>query len=101
MHDTVDEPFVAETVMVSPAEPPEADTAGVESFVTLSVLDEPESDAASRSAAPGADGAAVSTVNDSAPPADDWFPAASVNLAVTDHTPSDNTGRSHEAAPNT
>ncbi|MFM8794336.1 MAG: hypothetical protein ACKOFF_05555, partial [Acidimicrobiales bacterium] len=75
-------------VIVSPFDPPEPSIVGVVSEVMLSVDDVPVSDAAASSGAPGAAGAEVSTVIDSADPADAWLPAASVTLAVTDHVPS-------------
>ncbi len=55
---------------------------GVVSFVTSSVLEEPLSDAASRSGAPGAAGAVVSTVTESVPDSAETLPATSVWVAV-------------------
>ena len=91
-------PFEAVNVIVSPFDPPEPVIVGVVSEVISSVDDVPVSDAAARSGAPGAAGAEVSTVIGSADPADDWFPAASVTLAVTDHVPSVRVVRSHDDA---
>jgi hypothetical protein len=98
VHNLVVEPFVAVTVAVSPVEPPGTENAGVVSFVRLSVDDEPESDAASRSGAAGADGAEVSTDNDSGEPAADVLPAGSVTFAVTDQLPAVSAGRSQDEA---
>ena len=65
------EPLLAEIVMVSPVDPPVAETVGVVSDVRLSVDEVPRSDAAARSGIPGADGAAVSTVIGNAAPTTD------------------------------
>ena len=84
-------PFTADTVTVSPFEPPVADIVGVVSEVTLSVLDEPESEAAARSGAAGADGAVVSMVTVEpvaaepgpvTPPDEVTDPLASVGMTV-------------------
>ena len=91
-------PFVAEMVIVSPAEPPDADIVGVLSEVKLSVDDEPRSEAAARSTAVGADGAVVSIVIDNGALLGDTFPAASVRVEDTFHCPGVNVGRSHDVA---
>jgi hypothetical protein len=60
VHETDVEPFVAVNVIVSPADPPDAPSVGVESLVTLSVDDVPVLDPDARSTAVGAAGAVVS-----------------------------------------
>ena len=97
-HVFVVAPFVAVIVIVSPAEPPLPLTVGVVSAVRLSVDEEPVSDAVARSGAAGADGAVVSTARDNAAPAEETFPAGSVNVPDTDHEPSVNPERSHDVA---
>ena len=97
-HDSVDAPLVALIVIVSPADPPDADTLGVVSAVTLSVLELPVSDTADRSGVPGADGAVVSTVSGRAGPAVEVLPAGSVTFAVTDQLPAVSVGRSQDEA---
>ena len=92
------EPLVAVIVIVSPADPPDADTLGVVSAVKLSVLELPVSEPAARSGAPGAEAAVESTVMPRPELATDWFPAGSVNLAVRVHDPSVRAGRSHDVA---
>ena len=89
-------PLVAVNCTVSPDTADDNDNAGVVSEVTLSVDDEPESDAATRSGASGAAGAEVSTVSGRAALAADVLPAASVRVAETDHVPSVRAGRSHD-----
>lgn len=88
--------LLAVIVMVSPSTAPAADTVGVVSFVTLSVDDDPLSDVATRSGVPAV--VDVSTVNGSAVDEFDTFPARSVCLAETLHTPSANVPRSHDDA---
>ena len=80
-------PFTADTVTVSPADPPEPLTVGVVSFVTLSVVDDPVSLTGRRSGVDAA-GAVVSTVIDWAALAGETFPAGSVSVPVTVHVPS-------------
>ena len=77
--------------MVSPFVPPVALTVGVVSLVLLSVLDDPESDDASKSTPDGADGGVVSTVTlrDCDVPV---FPAESVTDAEIAHVPSERVG---------
>ena len=84
---TVSVPFVAVKVMVSPVEPPLALTVGVLSFVLLSVLEAPVSDACARSTPVGAEGAVVSTVIDNAGDAADAPLVGFVSVAVIDHVP--------------
>ena len=91
-------PLVALKVTVSPVVPPVTDIVGVESNVTLSVLDVPESDAATRSGIDGATGAVLSMFIDNGELAGDTFPAGSVNVADTDHVPSVSAGKSHDVA---
>jgi hypothetical protein len=85
--------LVAEIVTVSPDDAPLADIRGVLSFVMLSVDDVPESDAASRSTPPGADGAAVSTVTLSDADAEDETELEDW-VALTAHVPSTRAPRS-------
>jgi hypothetical protein len=91
-------PFVAVNSTVSPVVAPGSARVGVVSDVRLSVLDEPESDEATRSGADGADGEDVSTETDVAGPTAEVLPAASVSVPVTDQVPSDSAGRSHDDA---
>ena len=95
-HETVSDPLVAVMVMVSPAEPPDADMVGVLSLVALSVDEDPRSDAVARSTAVGAVGAVVSTVIVSAELAVDAFPAGSVTTEVTDHVPAVTPDMAHD-----
>ena len=97
-HETETAPFVAVTVMVSPDEPPGADTVGVASFVTLSVFDGPVSEDAAMSGVDGADGAVVSSSSDNGDDDGETLPARSVNEPTTDHGPGVNVGRSQEVA---
>ena len=97
-HVFVVEPLDAVNSTVSPAEAPGSDMAGVVSDVMLSVSDPPVSDDAARSGADGAAGAVVSMPSEVDGPADDSFPAGSVNLPDTDHVPSVRVGRSHDVA---
>lgn len=97
MHDTEAAPgFDAVMVIDSPLTPPTgvAATAGVSSFVTLSVNEVPVSDASKRSTAVGVAGAVESMESGSAGPADDWLPAGSVTFDVIDQSPSVMVGRS-------
>ena len=89
-------PLVAVNSTVSPAAAPGSDMAGVVSEVTLSVSEDPVSDAAARSGADGADGADVSMLRGVEGPADEMLPAWSVSVPDTDHVPSVRVGRSHE-----
>lgn len=73
------------TVLLASAVPVKV---GVESLVTSSVLESPRSLLASRSGAPGAEGAEVSTVTDRLEDADELFPAVSVAVAVMVWLPS-------------
>ena len=98
MHDFVVAPLTAEMVIVSPELPPAAETVGVVSFVMLSVVELPESDADARSGAAGVAGVAT-TVMSSDGPADDTFPALSVSVALVVHVPADSVGRSHDCVP--
>jgi hypothetical protein len=91
-------PFVAVSVARFPATPPEVETDGVVSLVTLSVSDAPVSDDASRSGVVGADGAAVSIVSSRAGLATLELPAASVSVALTDQTSGLSVGIVHEVA---
>ena len=95
-HDTVSDPFAAVIVMVSPAEPPDADMVGVLSLVALSVDDEPRSDVVARSTAVGAVGAVVSNVTDDAGLVGDALPAGSVTTEVTDHVPAVSPDMAHD-----
>ena len=97
---TVVVPSVARTVTTSPsAAAPIRENVGVTSDVRSSVDDEPLSDAVARSGAVEAVAGAVASITIViAGPADDSFPAGSVNVAVTDQVPSDKVGRSHDDA---
>jgi hypothetical protein len=95
VHVLVVPPLVAEIVTVSPLLPPEAEKVGVVSFVTLSVGEPPESDAAAKSGTPGIDGDAT-TVTPSVDPEEETFPAESVSVALVVHEPVDKVGKSHE-----
>ena len=86
-HDTVVLPFVAVKVMVSPVEPPLALTVGVLSFVLLSVLEAPVSDALARSRPLGTGGAPESMVTAS-PVITAVLPDGSVMVAAMFHEPS-------------
>lgn len=99
VHSRVVPSLLARTIVEVPAAP-ETLMSGVLSDVMSSVDDEPESDDAARSGAPGIEGAVASIVNDNAGvPAKDTFPAGSVSVADTLHVPSANDGdRSHELA---
>jgi hypothetical protein len=90
--------LVAVMVTVSPALPPVMPIVGALSLVTLSVDDEPVSDAVARSTADGADGAVVSTVIDSALDAADVPPVGCVSVAVIDHVPLASVPRSQPVA---
>ena len=90
-------PLVAVMVAVSPVEPPVVENVGVVSLVTLSVSDEPVSDAAARSGAVGADGAAA-MVRGSEEEALEVLPAGSVSVPVTFQEPGVSVGRSQEVA---
>ena len=68
--------------------------AGVLSFVRLSVLDGPLSEAGRRSGATGL-GGVVSIVRLSAGETPDVFPAESVKVPITDHVPSANLPNVH------
>ncbi len=92
MHETVVVPLVAEMVMVSPLVPPVALSVGVVSLVLLSVLEDPESDDASKSTPAGADGAVPSMVMGRALDGDDVLPDGSVTVAETFHVPSPSVG---------
>jgi hypothetical protein len=98
VHVKVTAPFVAVMMTVAPGSTPGISTNGVESAVTSSVEDAPVSDDDARSALEGRPGAVVSIVRVIDGPADDTFPAASVIVPDTVHTPSDSTGRSHDTA---
>jgi hypothetical protein len=91
-HDTVVVPLVAEMVMVSPLVPPDALIVGVVSLVLLSVLDDPESDDASKSTPDGADGGVVSIEMGSALDDVDVLPDGSVRVAETFQFPGVNVG---------
>jgi hypothetical protein len=91
-------PFVAVNSTVSPAVASGNARVGVVSEVRLSLFDEPESDASTRSGADGADGEDVSTETDVAGPAAEVLPAASVRVPDTDQTPSVSAGMSHDDA---
>ena len=88
---------MADIVTWSPTDRPGTLTAGVVSFVKLSVDDAPASEDDSTSGAPGT-GAAVSTVRDIIGDAAATLPAESVIEPDTDHDPSERAGRSHEVA---
>ena len=91
-------PLVAVMVAVSPVEPPVVENVGVVSLVTLSVSDEPVSDAAARSGAVlGADGG-VEMVRGSEEEALEVLPAGSVSVPVTVQEPGLSVGRSQEVA---
>ncbi len=85
-------------VAVLPLLPPLTEYVGVVSFVTLSVSDEPVSDAAARSGAVGADGAEA-MVRASDEEELEVFPAGSVRVPVTVHDPGVRVGRSHDCVP--
>lgn len=68
-------PLLAVMITVSPVDALTSDIEGVESDVTLSVEDEPRSDAARRSGATGAEGAVVSMTTDVGVPALAVLPA--------------------------
>jgi hypothetical protein len=93
-HVTVTPPLVAVTRTVSPTVRPEKPISGVLSDVMLSVDEVPRSEASIKSGIPGAVGATVSIVRLKEELVADVFPAASVRVAVTLHTPSDNNGKS-------
>ena len=97
-HDTVVLPFVAVKVMVSPVEPPLALTVGVLSFVLLSVLEAPVSDALARSRPLGTGGAPESTEIGKVVGEVETFPATSVRFALRFHVPSANVPRSQLVA---
>ena len=84
--------MVAEMVMVSPFVPPVALTVGVVSLVLLSVLDDPESDDASKSTPDGADGGVVSIEMGSALDDGEVFPAGSVSVDERFQFPGVNVG---------
>jgi len=92
VHDTVVLPLVAVIVMVSPLVPPVALIVGVVSLVLLSVLDDPESDDASKSTPDGADGGVVSIEMGSALDDGDVFPAGSVSVDEMFQFPGVNVG---------
>ena len=106
-HDSVEEPFVAVTVTMSPEVPPTTENVGVVSLVTLSVSDTPVSDEPSKSGvagALGADGGLVAGVGASmnmlkALLVADTLPAGSVRVAVTFHVPPVSVGKSHDCVP--
>jgi hypothetical protein len=93
-HVTVTPSFVALTSTVSPTARPVKLISGVLSEVMLSVADTPKSEASVKSGIAGAVGATVSIVRLKAALGAEVLPAASVRVAVTLHTPSDNNGRS-------
>jgi hypothetical protein len=93
-HVTVTPPFVAVTRTVSPAVRPEKPISGVLSDVMLSVDEVPRSEASIKSGIPGVVGATVSIVRPKEELGADTFPASSLRVAVTLHTPSDNCGKS-------
>jgi len=98
----VTEPFVAVMVMVSPTEPTIAEMEGVESLVTLSVLDAPVSDEVSKSGAVGVVGFSRSMVILVAGLESDCSPFGLARTAVTNHVPVVRNGMVHDvAAPTT
>lgn len=93
-------PSVAEIVAVSPLVPPGSENVGVVSLVRLSVLDEPVSDAATRSGAlVGAVGEVVSIATVVAALGEDTCPAALVTVEVMLQSPSVRPVRSHDCVP--
>ncbi len=88
--------FDARIVTVSPSATPSAETAGVLSFVRLSVDDEPVSDDATKSGVPAF--VAVSMLSGSGVDAGEVLPARSVCVAATLHVPSASVGRSHDVS---
>jgi hypothetical protein len=99
VHDLLSEPLLAVMVAIWPFESPGNENVGVVSAVLLSVLEVPVSDAAARSgAAPGADGAAVSTSSSIPAPFAEVLPAGSVSVPVTLQVPSVRPLRSQEVA---
>jgi hypothetical protein len=86
--------FVAVTATVSPSAVPKPEIAGVASFVTLSVDDEPVSEAGNKSGAGGAAGGVESTVMFVPGPAGETLPEGSVIVPSMVHEPSDIAGRS-------
>jgi hypothetical protein len=86
--------FVAVTATVSPSAAPKPEIAGVASFVTLSVDDEPVSEAGNKSGAGGAAGGVESTVMFVPGPAGETLPEGSVIVPSMVHEPSDIAGRS-------
>jgi hypothetical protein len=93
VHDRDIEPLVAVMVAMSPEDPPGSLTAGVTSLVMLSVFDTPVSDEASRSGA--AVVAEIVILSDAL--GVDVFPAVSVSVAETAHSPSVSVGKVHES----
>ena len=91
-------PLVAVMVAVLPLLPPLTENVGVVSFVTLSVSDEPVSDAAARSGAVGADGG-LEIVRASDDEELDVFPAGSVSEPETVQEPGVSVGRSQDCVP--
>ena len=91
-------PLVAVMVAVLPLLPPLTENVGVVSFVTLSVSDEPVSDAAARSGAVGADGGVV-MVRASDEEELEVLPAGSVSVPVTVQEPGVSVGRSQDCVP--
>lgn len=96
-HDSEVDPLVAVTVTRSPIDRSGTEIEGVASFVTLSVLDVPESDAATRSTPPAAEDV-PSTSNPRGEAAFVVLPAGSVIDPEMFQIPSLSVGRSHEVA---
>lgn len=94
-HERVVVALLAEIVAILPVAPPLVDTAGVVSLVTLSVLDAPVSDDASRSGVVGASGAVGSMVIEVAGLDAVRVPDGSVNVPVRLQLPAANVGSVH------
>jgi hypothetical protein len=88
---TIDVPFVADTVTMSPVSAPGIVISGVVSSVMLSEFEGPVSDDGSRSGA-GRDGGVVAIVTGSEDDADDTLPRGSVSVEEIFHVPSVSVG---------
>ena len=88
---TVDVPFVADTVTMSPTSTPGIVISGVVSSVMLSEFERPVSDDGSRSGA-GRDGGVVVIVMGNEDDADDTLPRGSVSVELMFHVPSVSVG---------
>jgi hypothetical protein len=91
MQATIDIPFVADTVTMSPMSAPGIVISGVVSPVMLSEFERPVSDDGSRSGA-RRDGGVVAIVMGNEDDADDTLPRGSVSVDVMFHVPSVSVG---------